>query len=187
MLNNHSNDRLAIIDFETLDTCSSTQILSIGATWFNPTEISGWTTLMEQTFTKNVKEQTNRTFSRDTIKWWMQQDKEVQNIAFSNTYAVSTSTMLAEFHQWLLDNKISYLVGNGVGFDNAIYQSLCEDNNIKTILPFWADIDMRTMKWLYNIKPEWPEHLTPHIAYHDSIYEARQFQEIYSKLKENTL
>jgi len=179
----HEQNHLVVIDFETCDTSPNAQVLTMGATLFNPTTISSVDELSRNTFYAEFKEQKNRTLSIDTLAWWMQQTRKAQQTAFEGLHKIQPAEILTNFNKWLQDKKATHLVGNGASFDNPILSSLYRQYDIKPTLPFWCDLDLRTMKWLEGgDKPKWPAGLIAHNAAHDAIYEAMQFQHIYKTL-----
>lgn len=179
----HDKHRLVIIDFETCNTTPDTQVLTLGATVFNPTIISTISELQAHTFYAEFKEQEKRTFSMSTIKFWMKQTREAQLAAFEGANKQSVFDILNNFNAWLINKKATHIVGNGAGFDNPILASLYKQYKVKPLLPFWSDLDLRTMRWLdTNAKLPWPNQLLQHHAADDAVYEAMWFQQIYNTL-----
>lgn len=179
----HDRDRLVVIDFETCDTTANTQVLTLGATVFNPTEISSIKNLQTNTFYAEFEEQQNRTFSIDTIKFWTQQTREAQISAFEGINKQSVPQVLVDFNEWLASKKATHLIGNGAAFDNPILSSLYKQYDINPVLPFWCALDLRTIRWLNPDSPlPWPSQLTKHHAAHDAVYEASWFQHIYASI-----
>ena len=182
-----TSDTPAIIDFETLDIIPTSKILSLAITFFDPTKISTVEELKENTAYWNIdiSRQTKRTNHESVIRWWSEQHKDIWKMHRQKPL-LPPEQMLIKLQEFITKNKITHLVGNSSTFDNSILNNLCNQYDIKYPIPFWGDLDLRTLAWLADIeKPEFPKELTKHIAQNDTIAEAIAFQTYYKSLKQN--
>ena len=180
-----TTDVLAIIDFETLDLIPTSKILSLAITFFDQTKISTVQKLKKSTkfWNIDISHQPDRTECASVIKWWEEQSDEAWE-AHRIAPLLHPRQMLIKLQEFININKITHLVGNGLTFDNNILNNLCKEFKIDYPIPFWGDLDLRTLAWLANIdKPEFPKELTKHIAQNDTIAEAIAFQVYYKSLK----
>ena len=183
MSNFHDKDILVTIDFETLDTTPNAEVLTIGATAFKPNVLSSWIELEQTSFYAEFKPQHKRGISVDTIQWWMQQSATAQHAAFQGSNKQFSYEVLTSFNYWLKQIKATHLIGNGANFDNPILESLYKECRVKPAIPYWANLDLRTMRWLNPGKLlEWPHDKIQHHAKHDAIFEAMSFQHYYYNL-----
>lgn len=174
--------KIATIDFETLDTTASTYILSVGLTAFDITQQNTWDELRDSSMhlVFNERGQNERTKSLATQEWWRNQTEQAWILATDRSKAVPLVTGIDTIIQWINNNKIQALVGNGVGFDNAILAHACKMVETDYPLPYWSDLDLRTMKMMSGMdKLPWPECRVQHYALHDAIYEAMCAQDYY--------
>lgn len=183
-LTENQNKRLAIIDFETQSTHQNATVLSLGITHFKAGFISSVIELAKNTKSWNfdTAPQMHRHVEQATMTWWDQQSK----IAWEHHRAeplLHPQDILIELAQYIKDNNIEYLIGNGIGFDNVLLKNLCEDFGINYPIAYWGDLDLRTIRWLSSLeKPDFPKDLVPHIAEHDCIAEAIMFQKMFLEI-----
>ena len=176
---------IAIIDWETGDTKSSAKLFSLGITWFRAANTNTIEELKQNTAHWNLQlaPQKNRTTSKSTLAWWSQQSKKAQK-AHREPPLVHPVQMIEELIAFVKENKIAYLIGNGIAFDNVMLSNICFEHNMPYPVKYWGDLDLRTMAWLSDIeKPPFPLELTAHIAHHDTIAEAQVFQALYKDIK----
>ena len=177
------SDTIAVIDCETLSTTPNTVVLSLAITHFTINDPAKPLTLATWGFnTKSwnlkidAEIQNNRDIDESTTNWWNEQSDEAKE-AHRQEPLIHPKPMLEELNTFIADNKIDYICANGINFDGPILDSLYRQYGVKPALPFWATLDLRTMKWLApTIKVPFPKELTPHIAAHDTIYEAMVFR-----------
>lgn len=182
--------KVAIIDWETFDTRPTAMVLSLGATCFEPNDLTSWDTLTKQSFYTvfDLDSELDRTISPDTVLWWMRQDKKaITAITNPSESKVSLAQGIISFNTWLRENEVTHLIGNGSNFDNPILENIYQQLNIKAELSYWASLDLRTAKWLATNKNKYldmpkPAGMIAHNAMHDSIYEAMCFQKYYKEL-----
>lgn len=177
--------RVAIIDWETGDTKATAKLFSLGITWFYAADINTVEELKQNTAHWNLQlgPQKHRTLSKGTLVWWSQQSKEAKD-AHRKPPLIHPVQMIEELITFIKKNKITYLVGNGIEFDNVKLKNLCEEHNMPYPVQYWGDLDLRTMAWMSDAqKPSFPSELTAHIAHHDTIAEAQTFQILYKDIK----
>jgi len=177
--------KLAVIDFETLSTAQNAQVLSLAITWFYAYRVDSIYTLRKQTKSWNfaTAPQYDRHVDASTEDWWQEQSKFAWD-AHRTEPLLHPSIVLTQLSEYCQTNDITYLVGNGIGFDNVLLKNLCEEFDKGYPVAYWGDLDLRTMRWLSDHeKLDFPQDLTPHIAADDCIYEALMFQKIFQELK----
>ncbi len=186
-----SDNKLAIIDWETCDVKPTTMVFSFGATFFCANTNNTWEELEQQSFYRvfDLDSQLKRTTSPNTIKWWMtQQNNAINAIVHPPEGFHTLYEGMTDFIEWLTQNNVTHLIGNGSNFDNPILDDVFDSLHIKSPIPFWAHMDLRTIKWLYEQKtgdlnklPQ-PAVMIPHNAKHDAMYETMCFQAYYKGL-----
>lgn len=175
----------AMIDIETLDTKPNSVILSVGGVKFNAKQDKEpWD---EFYFRLNVEDQENRAISEDTIKWWSQQDPEIQENAFSDKDRIHVSDFLKKLNKWLVD--VDEIWAHGYGFDLIILESLYRDNNQPFPWHFGQCRDSRTLFKLFDIDPRKNIQQNLHNPLEDAYYQAKAVIQSYKNLRiidENT-
>lgn len=177
--------RVAIIDWETADTASTSKLFSLGITWFYAADTNTISELKQNTAHWNLQlgPQKDRTASPSTWQWWSQQCEAAKK-AHREPPLLHPKQMIEELIEFVKVNKIAYLIGNGIEFDNVKLKSLCEEHNMPYPVQYWGDLDLRTLAWMSDAdKPTFPAELTAHIAHHDTIAEAQVFQHLYKDIK----
>lgn len=174
----------AVLDFETLHTEPNTYILSAGFCAFDPSKQDDIDTLVKQSFhiVFDERGQEDRVRGSATMAWWKEQSPQAWEMAtmpeYSDTgYTYPLACGLIAIREWCKNHDVTNLIGNGVGFDNAILKHACAQTKIDYPLPYWSDLDLRTMKALADIEePVWPSSLIKHFAKDDAIHEAYRAQ-----------
>jgi len=177
----------AVIDYETLGLRSDCVVLSVGLAAFDIEKYEpDILQFRPNSMYTNIQRagQQHRSIDPSTEKWWEGQSEAARSMAFRDTPGMTLKETVIAINTFLLENEVTKLIGNGKEFDNLIYRSMCEDVGIEPVIPFWEDIDLRTMNWLsWKDKPLWPSHLIQHVADHDAIFEAFAAQVYYHHLK----
>jgi len=179
------NKNLAILDFETLSTRQNAVVLSMAVTVFNVHNENPIGILLQDTmfWNFNTIAQNNRDIEESTLEWWEEQSKEAKD-HHRQEPLWHPKEALIDLTKYLKDRKTKYLIGNGIGFDNVLLKNLCQEYGVDYPVPYWGDLDLRTMRWLTDMKkPEFPKELTPHISSHDTVAEAIVFQQYYEDIK----
>jgi hypothetical protein len=170
-----------MLDLETLSTEPNAVILSIGAARFDPNE---WT--VAETFEAHVDlESTNlKVFdiSPNTVNWWMSDDRQEARAYYRRGDKTDLVTALWGFRQWLKDQPLEGLWGNGAAFDNVILRKAYELCGEQAPWAFRQDRCFRTLKNLPIIVPE-PERIEPaHSALGDAIWQALYAQRVMDRI-----
>jgi len=157
-----------MIDLETLDTKPSAVVLSVGAVVFNTEKI-----IRHGYWVIDPREQiaNSRTMSFDTIKWWMEQNKEAQKV-FTDQ-AIGLHQFAGEFENLFMKESM-HLWGNGSDFDLSIMMDLWSRHSLPRIKGWKYSNHMcfRTFNQMHNVKQLVERKGTYHNALDDAIYQA---------------
>lgn len=116
----------------------------------------------------------------DTMTWWYELegsgDKGVTAYAMAHYPGkqIHIEDALHRLNEFMKENKVRYVYGNGPDFDIAFlsrYYNLC---GIEKKWYFYHVRDVRTLLHAAGIdkrKVPFPEHLCPHVAHHDAMHE----------------
>lgn len=178
-----------MLDIETLDTCTTAVVVSIGAVAFNPgTRELGERLYIPLARTISYQQGIGRTVSGDTMQWWMKQSPEVRAVFSDNSNPRTLSeslTMFSDFHA-RNGGPEAKLWGYGVDFDNMIVGSLYGAAGVERPWSYRQNRCLRTMKdmaesrglVLHTVRSG-----THHNALDDAVTQAQQLQEIYAWLR----
>jgi len=172
-----------MIDMETLDTQTSTVILSIGAVTFDPLSNK----IIDSIEIKpSIEEQTevyNRTISEDTLAWWAKQSIEAQDAAFSDEGRVSYKEAMQQLAKFSFGHQSVW--SNGSIFDIMIAESGFRELKISIPWQFWNIRDCRTIYDIagVSLKDKKYASKTTHNALEDAIHQANVVQDAYQKLR----
>jgi len=171
-----------MIDIETLDTCQTAVILSIGACFFDP-----MTQQIGDRFYSNVDILSCRAFglteSRDTYAWWSDQPQAARD-ALSNPQRITLETALESFYAYA--KRAKFFWANSPSFDLAIVRNAYRVTDIKPPWHFRQERDCRTLLSLVlrgEISLERGEDLVQHIAVDDAVHQARVVMDCMQWLK----
>lgn len=146
-----------MVDIETLGTKQNAVVLSIGAVRFRMGVQDDVDTIMDgdrnfyARLDTDEQELRGRTTDEDTLAWWKRRSSQARNVLTETGEPVQS--VLARFTIFCADAKRMW--GNGNMFDNAIIRSLYDDYNQDYPIPYWRDLDMRTLTWLWNFITDW--------------------------------
>jgi len=166
------NKQNVMIDLETMSTRSNAAICSIGAVKF--TIESG----IIDTFYCTIEAQSCKNyglhFSKDTIEWWMKQNKEALKALTID--CISLDDALTKFKEWYGEKSL-FTWGNGAGFDNVIMENAYFA--IGNIRPWnwWDDRCYRTIKNII-VLPEDEREGVYHNALDDAIHQTKHLLKI---------
>ena len=140
-------------DIETLGTNSDSTIFQISAIAF---DINTGEHISEFNQIADISKNTNMNVTGDTIKWWLNTNKELLTDLL-NKGEQSSDTLLFNFHSWLEElkapnNNDAYLWGNGILFDNKMIQHQMESIGLKYPIFYRNDRDVRTLVELASVK-----------------------------------
>lgn len=180
----------AVVDEESMSTEPNAAILSIGATMIDDLEIV-------DRFYVNVNLQSCLAVglheSESTREWWSKQSEEAYNAA--HTYsALPIHEALQRWSDWIEKHggKSVKLMGNGPCADNMWLNSAYKACGMQNPVPFWNDIDHRTLnwiggKWLGVTKEDIEFKGVKHHAGDDAEHEAHHAITVMRKLKQALL
>jgi len=155
------NHREFMIDIETLDTKPSAVVLSVGVVEFPGDDKSSRAHLV---LPIQPQLDAGRTIDESTLMWWAQQNSEAFKKAFSQDRLSHMSAFFNEMAMCLKrwqDDRMN-IWANGPAFDMVILDDLYRDFNQKSPWRFWEYRDVRTIKELAEIEPDWaPADFTP--------------------------
>lgn len=135
----------AVVDEESMSTEPNAAILAIGATMIDNLETV-------DRFYVNVDLQSCLTVglheSESTRNWWKQQSAEAFNATQTNCVPIQTALQM--WSDWIGKHggKSVRLMGNGPCADNMWLNSAYKACGMKNPVPFWNDIDHRTLNWI---------------------------------------
>lgn len=138
-------------DIETLGNKADSTIFQISAIAF---DLSTGQQLAEFNKIANIAESKNLKITGDTLKWWLDTDKELLT-ALLKSGEGTTLDLLYNFHTWLTDLKKKgelFLWGNGILFDNKMIELQFQNTGLTYPIFFRNDRDVRTILELAAIK-----------------------------------
>ena len=170
----------AMIDLETLDTKTSSQILSLGAVKFNA--LSNEEPYSDLYLKPDIDQQNKkgRTTSESTIEWWDKQDPLIKEEAFSSKGRMDIETMLDQLTEWLVG--VDTIWGHGYGFDISILEDLYRNWDRPIPWNFWQIKDSRTLFSCCKEDPRKSMQSDLHNALSDAYYQAKSVQVAYKEL-----
>jgi exodeoxyribonuclease VIII len=161
-----------MIDLETMSTRSNAAICSIGAVKF--TIESG----IIGTFYCTIEAQSCKNyglhFSKETIEWWMRQNKEALKALTTN--CIPLEDALTKFKEWYGEKSL-FTWGNGAGFDNVVLENAFIAINKQRPWRYWDDRCYRTLKNII-VLPEDERQGTHHNALDDAVHQTNHLLKI---------
>jgi hypothetical protein len=170
-----------MIDMETLDTSSSTVILTIGAVLFDP---RGEDMIDRIELRPTMEEQTDvygRSISDDTLRWWSEQSPEAIQEAMGDQNRISYRECMEKLYKFCW-NRADKVWSNGSVFDIMIAEHAFRELEIKNPWQFWNIRDCRTIYDLAGVSLKDGGHVTSHKALEDAERQAIVVQKAYQKL-----
>jgi len=181
-----------MLDIETLGTGIHSLVVSIGAVRFRLDSTDDLYTIRDdaRSFYSVLDTEDQRDRGRvddpDTLAWWGKQSDEARQVLTDPTE--DTANALERFSEFC--RGVKRIWGNGNTFDNAIIRDLYRTYEQDYPVDFWADLDMRTLKYLWNKLTNWRSKNEPKIRigeHHNALDDARsqvlQIQQMYRELK----
>lgn len=170
-----------MIDIETLGTKPGCFILSVGARVFN---LKG---TLDQSMYRKVRlsdlESSGLKIESGTLEWWLQQSPEAIAEAFGSDKAISLRSVLGDLNDFIIfhsnaasaEDKGIYFWANSPAFDFTILEAAFDKLGMKWPIPYWAQLDMRTINTLYTLPapPDMPGAVA-HDAYWDTIIQSER-------------
>lgn len=184
---------LCMLDFETLDTTPTAQVLSIGAFKFDPYVPLTVTSLDDfkqahasQCFQALMTPQPNRTISVDTVMWWMQQSSDALSMVSKQSRNQWENVLVHDFPAWYASGPRPEQCYSFPGtFDLPILQSLYDQLGASSPIRYYEWRDLRTLGSVTKVErksvstPYW---IVEHDALHDCIKQALWVQACYARL-----
>jgi exodeoxyribonuclease VIII len=156
-----------MVDLETMSTRSNAAICSIGAVKWKGTEIID--TFYCTIDLKTCKE-AGMHISKDTVKWWSEQNKEALKELTRNNIPLVEA--LDKFRDWF-GTKSLPVWGNGAVFDNTILANAYFITDQEPPWKCWDDRCYRTLKSLFNWIPADAREGVYHNALDDAIFQTK--------------
>lgn len=169
-----------MVDIETLGTEADSTIFQIAAATF---DINTGEILSKFNEIADIGKNETMSVTGDTIKWWLNTNKELLHALLSSGTRSSEDT-LRLFQLWLKQMKPEndlYLWGNGILFDNKMIEHQLESMGLEYPIFFRNDRDVRTIVELASVKLGMSEKglktsyedpsLIAHDAFDDVIYQ----------------
>lgn len=162
-----------MIDIETLDTCSTAAVLSIGACIFDPNGDPDQ--FMGTTFydTMNVTEQLKlgRTESEATKAWWAKQEapEAVEVLVKARAQTKDLRTQLLDLREFF--HGTTHIWANSPSFDVIILKSLFEMCEVGWPYSPFQELDVRTFKAILSDRKVKPD--VAHHALYDAVAQAK--------------
>lgn len=138
---------IIMFDIETVGTAADSVVLSIGAAGYDQT---GSDFNFHQVIEMESQLAVGRKVNPDTLKWWMGQSKEAQQIF--TTENTDTKEALISLNQGInkyMDTKKLEVWGNGANFDITIMENLMQSFDLQQPWKFWNIRCYRTLKNLF--------------------------------------
>ena len=139
-------------DIETLGTKPDSTVFQVSAIAFDITtkeQFSVFNEIIDIKYEKMIAD-------GDTIKWWLNTDKELLHRLLCHENAKKGSIVFDEFQRWILTQtknfKDIYLWGNGIKFDNVMIQSQMDKYGLTYPIFYQNDRDVRTILELASMK-----------------------------------
>ena len=161
-----------MVDLETMSTRSNAAICSIGAVKFEGKEILD--TFYCTIDLKTCKE-AGMHISKETIKWWSEQNKEALRELTRNNIPLKQA--LDDFELWF-GSKSLPIWGNGAVFDNTILGNAYFITGREPPWKCWDDRCYRTAKAMFNWIPEDKREGTYHNALDDAMHQTKHLIKI---------
>lgn len=144
-MNPQSLGKWAVVDEESLSTEPNAALYSIGATMIDDLEIV-------DRFYVNIDPQSCLDVglhqSQSTMDWWAKQGETAQNVLLHDRVPIQTALQM--WSDWIAKHggKSVRLMGNGPCADNMWLNSAYKACGMQNPVPFWNDIDHRTLNWI---------------------------------------
>ena len=174
--------RILMLDWETLDTAPTAQVIAVGAVTF---ELGDPDAPTKEYYSRiSTVGQENRSVSIDTIAWWNNQSDIARAHSFDgrdSSELPNLSQVVQDLRNFIVSTGAEYIMGNGNMFDCNIFRDICGRANVPYPVSYWADLDLRTAKiMLKGEKIPWPQDLLPHHALDDAKYQVLNIQNWWS-------
>jgi exodeoxyribonuclease VIII len=156
-----------MVDLETMSTRSNAAICSIGAVKWEGDKI-----LDKFYCTIDIKscKDAGMHISKDTVKWWSEQNKEALRELTKNNIPLYEA--LDKFRDWFGPKSLP-IWGNGAVFDNTILSNAYFITDQEPPWKCWDDRCYRTLKSIFNWIPADKREGVYHNALDDAIFQTK--------------
>lgn len=180
-----------MLDLETLGTGRNSVILSIGAVYFNPYEISkgpiGPRFYLEfGAESLALQQQMGMKIDAATVVWWMRQNAMAKTV-FKDGVGADPVFALGAFSEFINYERNTCIWGNGSDFDNLLLGDMYDAFSIKRPWSYSKNRCYRTMKNLYGVPGIQERTGVQHNALDDAVTQALHLQEIFNWLQSRSL
>ena len=166
-----------MIDLETLATTPDAAVLTIGACKFDPKAKEIHSTFYERIILE-TQEGYKRIINEDTLAWWSQQDKQIQEDAFGEgDDRIDLKDAMKKLYTFGLGTTNVW--SHGSIFDVVIIEDICRSFQQAVTLKFWEVRDTRTLFDLAKVDVRIEG---KHNALTDAVAQAQAVQKAYSIL-----
>ena len=138
-----------MIDLETLATTPDAAILTIGACKFDPKGNDIHSTYYER-IVLETQEGYGRIINEDTLGWWSQQDKQIQEDAFGEGGRIKLSEAMKKLYKFGLGTRNIW--SHGSIFDVVILENVASSLQQGVTWNFWEIRDTRTLFDIANVE-----------------------------------
>ena len=174
----YTQDMHLMIDLETLATTPNAAILTIGACKFDPQATDIHSTYYER-IVLETQEEYGRVINEDTLAWWSQQDKQIQEDAFGEgDDRIDLRDAMKKLYTFGLGTTNVW--SHGAIFDVVIIEDICRSLQQAVTWKFWEVRDTRTLFDLADVSVRIEG---KHNALTDAVAQAKAVQQSYAKLK----
>jgi len=169
----------AMIDIETLATCASATVLTVGAVKFDPYNSEDPHT--RKLWRPSVDEQLNRgrTTSDDTLAWWAKQDEHVRETTFTETGRIPVETFMSQLNKYLVG--VDKVWCQGPQFDMVILEDLFKQFEHHCNWAYWQVMDSRTIFSMMPVDPRKNIQQNLHSADDDAYWQAVCVKQCYEQ------
>ena len=157
-----------MLDLETLSTRPNAAIVVIGAIKFNrsgPTPSYSTCNSFYRRIEITSCIENKLRIDDDTVKWWKEQDKNIQYETLYHPERIGIKQALIEFSQWM--RGATYVWGNGDDFDCTILGEAYKRCKLDIPWKFWNTRDCRTLFDICGIQKS----DLPQDNYHHALYD----------------
>ena len=167
-----------MIDLETLDILPTAAILSIGAVIF---KLDG--SPLTERFYVNVDPGDAKaqgcTISKDTVKWWSEQPKEIME-AFKTPKPIGLKSALEQLFDFYKKTGSQMVWSHGASFDLPIISYAARRVQLKEPWEYWQQMCNRTVLAMID-SPLPKKRESPHNALDDAKTQAEHIMSLFNK------
>jgi hypothetical protein len=169
-----------MIDIETMSTRPSAAVAAIGAVSFL---VGPEPFVVRHRFYKilHMKDQGDRHFDPDTIRWWLQQEESARKELLAPGFSVLDA--LRDYSIWYEEVKPRYAWSLGANFDHVIMQNLYDTRGLRNPTIYRKQMCMRTLIKLFPGVQAPQVDGVAHNALHDAFSQAQWTREVFDHIR----